>query len=52
MAGHATRHLLAQTPPPKPPPDTLVLNDDEKLVGHFVRSNRGDLRFKSDCWAK
>jgi|CZKN01.1.fsa_nt_gi hypothetical protein len=40
--------LLAQTPPPKPPPDTLVLNDDEKLVGHFVRSNRGDLRFKSD----
>ncbi|HEY9140423.1 MAG TPA: DUF481 domain-containing protein [Bryobacteraceae bacterium] len=40
--------LLAQTAPPKPPPDTLVLNDDEKLVGHFVRSNGGDLRFKSD----
>lgn len=40
--------LLAQTAPPKPPPDTLVLNDDEKLVGHFIRSDRGDLRFKSD----
>jgi len=40
-------NLLAQTAPPKPP-DTLVLNDDEKLVGHFIRSNGGDLRFKSD----
>lgn len=41
-------NLVAQTAPPKPPPDTLVLNDDEKLVGHFVRSNSADLRFKSD----
>ena len=41
-------NLLAQTPQPKPPPDTLVLNDDEKLVGHFIRSNGGNLRFKSD----
>jgi hypothetical protein len=24
------------------------LNDDEKLVGHFIRSNGGDVRFKSD----
>ena len=40
--------LLAQTAPPKPAPDTLILNDDEKLVGHFVRSNGGDLKFKSD----
>jgi len=41
-------NMLAQTAPPKPPPDTLVLNDDEKLVGHFVRSTSADLRFKSD----
>jgi len=41
-------NLLAQTPPPKPAPDVLVLNDDEKLVGHLVRSNGGDVRFKSD----
>ncbi len=41
-------NLLAQTPPPKPPPDLLVLNDDEKLVGHFIRSSGGDVRFKSD----
>ena len=41
-------NLLAQTPPPKPAPDTLVLSDDEKLVGHFLRSNGGDVRFKSD----
>lgn len=42
--------LLAQTPPPpKPAPDVLILNDDEKLVGHFVRANHGDVRFKSDA---
>lgn len=40
-------NLLAQTAPPKPAPDVLILNDDEKLVGHFVRSNHGDVRFKS-----
>jgi hypothetical protein len=39
--------LLAQTPPPKPPPDVLILNDDEKLVGTFLHSNAGDVRFKS-----
>jgi hypothetical protein len=41
-------NLLAQAPPPKPPPDVLILNDDEKLVGHFVRSSGGDVKFKSD----
>jgi hypothetical protein len=41
-------NLLAQTTPPKPAPDVLILNDDEKLVGHFIRANRGDVRFKSD----
>jgi len=41
-------HLMAQTPPPKPPPDVLILSDDEKLVGHFVRSSGGDVKFKSD----
>jgi len=41
--------LLAQTPPPKPAPDVLILNDDEKLVGHFIRASRGDVRFKSDA---
>src|SRR5208337_1312846 len=42
-------HLLAQAPAPKPQaqPDVLILDDDEKLVGHFVRSNGGDVRFKS-----
>jgi len=40
--------LQAQTAPPKLPPDLLILNDDEKLVGHFVRSTSADLRFKSD----
>jgi hypothetical protein len=40
-------NLVAQTAPPKPAPDVLILNDDEKLVGHFIRSNHGDVRFKS-----
>ncbi len=39
--------LLAQTAPPKPRPDVLILNDDEKLVGKFLHSNGGDVRFKS-----
>ena len=38
---------LAQAPA-KPEPDTLVLNDVEKLIGHFVRSTGGSVRFKSD----
>jgi len=40
--------LRAQNAPPKAAPDVLILNDDEKLVGHFVRSNGGVLKFKSD----
>jgi uncharacterized protein DUF481 len=43
--------LAAQTPPPKaapPKPDTLVLNDDERLIGHLVRSNGSSVVFKSD----
>jgi len=34
--------------PPKPEPDTLVLSDGEKLIGHLVRSTGGSVRFKSD----
>ena len=41
-------NLMAQTPPPKPPPDVLILSDDEKLVGHLVRSNGDGVKFKSD----
>jgi hypothetical protein len=37
----------AQTPP-KPEPDTLLLNNGEKLIGHLVRSSGGSVRFKSD----
>ena len=37
----------AQTPP-KPEPDTLLLNDGEKLIGHVVRSTGATVRFKSD----
>ena len=33
---------------PKPQPDVLVLADDERLSGRFVRSNGGSLTFKSD----
>jgi len=44
--------LAAQTPPsaktPPPQPDTLILTDDEKLVGHLVRSNGSSVVFKSD----
>jgi len=47
-------YLFAQTAPPKPaappkpPPDVLILSDDERLVGHFERSNGGTVTFKSD----
>jgi len=37
----------AQTPGSHPP-DTLVLNDDEKLIGHFVRASGSSVVFKSD----
>jgi Protein of unknown function, DUF481 len=37
----------AQTPP-KPEPDTLLLNNGEKLIGHLVRASGGSVRFKSD----
>jgi hypothetical protein len=40
--------LGAQTPP-KPEPDTMVLNSGEKLIGHLVRSTGGSVRFKSDA---
>jgi hypothetical protein len=43
--------LSAQTPPPKAPPpkpDTLILKDDEKLIGHLVRSSDSSVVFKSD----
>ncbi len=33
---------------PKPEPDTLILNDGEKLIGHLVRSTGAAVRFKSD----
>lgn len=44
---------------PKPEPDTLTLSSGESLIGHFVRSNGGNVVFKSDglgeltiAWAK
>ena len=40
------RCLNAQTPPP--PEDVLILNDDERLVGHLVRAAGGSLTFKSN----
>jgi hypothetical protein len=38
--------LFAQAPPS---PDILILNDGEKLVGHFVKATGGSLTFKSDA---
>jgi Protein of unknown function, DUF481 len=42
--------LYAQDKPaaPKPAPDTLVLNDGEQLIGHFVSSHGAVVTFKSD----
>jgi Protein of unknown function, DUF481 len=44
------RSVGAQAPQAasKPQPDMLILNDDERLVGHFVGSNGGSITFKSD----
>lgn len=39
--------LAAQTAPP-PKTDTLILNDDERLIGHLVRSSGSSVVFKSD----
>jgi hypothetical protein len=54
--------LAAQTPqakPAPPKPDVLILNDDERLIGHLLRSNGSSVVFKSDLlgevtidWAK
>lgn len=41
----------AQAPPAagnKPQPDVLILNDDERVIGHFVGSNGTSVTFKSD----
>jgi hypothetical protein len=35
-------------PAPKPGPDTLVLNDGESLIGHFVSAHGATVTFKSD----
>jgi len=42
--------LRAQTPKPdaKPEPDVLIFTDDEKLIGHLVRSTGASVTFKSD----
>ena len=37
-----------EKPAAKPDPDVLILTDGEKLVGHFVDSHRGTVKFKSD----
>jgi hypothetical protein len=39
--------LFAQTQP-----DTLLLNNGEKLIGHFVRSTGVSVRFKSDSFGE
>src|SRR5713226_6925916 len=43
-------HLLAQTAKPdaKQEPDVLIFTDDEKLIGHLVRSTGASVTFKSD----
>ncbi len=40
--------LLYAQPGTKPAPDVLVLNDDERLIGHLVRANGATVTFKSD----
>ena len=44
----ATALWASAQAPAQPEPDTLILNDGEKLIGHFVRSTGGAVRFKSD----
>ncbi len=36
-------------PAPKPGPDTLVLNDGETLIGHFLHAHGATVTFKSDA---
>jgi hypothetical protein len=38
--------LHAQTP--APPPDTLILTNGERLIGHFLRAHGSTVTFKSD----
>jgi hypothetical protein len=38
---------VAQTPP-KTQPDVLVLSDDERVIGRFVRATGSSVVFKSD----
>lgn len=45
----ATALCASAQAPAKPEPDTLILNDGEKLIGHLVRSTGGSVRFKSDA---
>jgi hypothetical protein len=40
--------VLGAQVPPKPQPDVLILNDDEKLLGRLVRASGGSVIFKSD----
>src|SRR5258708_3294985 len=46
----AVPHLRAQSPKPdtKPEPDVLIFTDDEKLIGHLVRTTGASVTFKSD----
>ena len=39
---------LHAQPAPKPGPDTLLLNDGETLIGHFVSAHGATVTFKSD----
>jgi hypothetical protein len=49
LAVGAFQQIQAQTPAPKPDPDTLLFTDGEKLIGHFVRSTGDNVIFKSDA---
>ena len=40
--------LAAQPVPAKPQPDVLVLSDDERLLGHLVKSSGATVTFHSD----
>lgn len=45
----ATALSASAQAPAKTEPDTLILNDGEKLIGHLVRSTGESVRFKSDA---
>jgi hypothetical protein len=47
--GLATILYAQEKPAPKPVPDTLVLNDGETLIGHFLHAHGGTVTFKSDA---